>query len=88
MTSEGYVYHACAALLDLDNPGKLISKLKTPLFSPSLDFEKKGHVSNVVFPTGTALFDDELYIYYGAADCKIAVASLSLNDLLEMLTNK
>jgi predicted GH43/DUF377 family glycosyl hydrolase len=88
MTSEGYVYHACAALLDLDNPSKLISRLKDPLFSPALEFEKKGYVSNVVFPTGTALFDDELFIYYGAADCKIAVASLSLNDLLVMLTNK
>lgn len=88
MTTEGYVYHACAALLDLNNPNKLISRLKDPLFSPTLDFEKKGYVNNVVFPTGTALFDDRLYIYYGAADCKIAVASLSLTELLEMLTKK
>jgi predicted GH43/DUF377 family glycosyl hydrolase len=88
MTSQGYVYHACAALLDPDNPNKLISRLKNPLFSPTLEFEKKGYVSNVVFPTGTALFDDDLFIYYGAADCKIAVASLSLKDLLVMLTNK
>jgi len=39
----------------------------------------------VVFPTGTAIFDDLLYIYYGAADDKIAVASLNLNDLLNEL---
>ncbi len=85
MTSEGYVYHASAALLDISNPNILISKLKNPLFSPTHKYEKKGYVNNVVFPTGTALFGDELYIYYGAADCKVAVASLSLKALLEEL---
>lgn len=85
MTHEGYVYHASAALLDLEKPNILISRLKEPLFSPTEKFEKEGYVSNVVFPTGTALFGDELYIYYGAADCKVAVASLSLKGLLEEL---
>jgi predicted GH43/DUF377 family glycosyl hydrolase len=43
----------------------------------------------VVFPTGTALFDDALYIYYGAADKCIACASVSLKELLkELLLNK
>lgn len=82
MTSEGYIYHASAALLDRDKPNILIAKLKEPLFSPTETYEKKGYVNNVVFPTGTAIFGDELYIYYGAADCKIAVASLSLKSLL------
>ena len=47
--------------------------------------EKRGEVNNVVFPTGTALFGDTLFIYYGAADSHIAVASLSLSSLLEEL---
>jgi predicted GH43/DUF377 family glycosyl hydrolase len=42
-------------------------------------------VNNVVFPTGTALFDDTLYIYYGAADDTIATASLSISELIEEL---
>ena len=83
-TSKGLVYSACAAaLLDLDDPRKEIARLPYALFSPEYKYELKGEVNNVVFPTGTALFGDTLYIYYGAADERIACASLSLSALLE-----
>jgi predicted GH43/DUF377 family glycosyl hydrolase len=84
-TPKGYVYSACAALLDLENPQKEISRLKIPLFSPDNIWEQEGVVNNVVFPTGIAQFSERLYIYYGAADAKIAVASLNFNDLLQEL---
>jgi predicted GH43/DUF377 family glycosyl hydrolase len=86
-TPDGYVYHACAALLDLENPLKEISRLKTPLFSPKNSWEQKGIVNNIVFPTGTSIFEGRLYIYYGAADESIAVASMDMNELLEALLN-
>ena len=87
-TVKGYVYSACAALLDLENPGKEISRLPYPLFKPELEWELKGEVNNVCFPTGTALFGDTLYIYYGAADEQIACASVSISALLkELLLN-
>lgn len=87
-TAEGYIYTAAAALLDIDNPTKVLARLVDPLFAPELDYEKNGVVSNVVFPTGTALFDDTLYIYYGAADKRVACASLSLKALMhELLLN-
>lgn len=82
---KGYVYSACAALLDLHNPQKVISQLPYPLFKPEAEWELKGEVNNVCFPTGTPLFDDTLYIYYGAADERIAVASVSLSALLKEL---
>jgi len=81
-TNKGRVYHACAALLDKNDPRKVIGRLHEPLFSPVEEWERQGFVSNVVFPTGTAIFDDILYIYYGAADTRIAVAAVNLNDLL------
>jgi predicted GH43/DUF377 family glycosyl hydrolase len=88
-TSEGYIYSAAAALLDIDDPTKVIARLIDPLFIPEFDYELNGVVNNVVFPTGTALFDDTLYIYYGAADKCIACASVSLKELLkELLLNK
>ncbi len=88
-TEKGNVYSACAALLDLNNPGRLISRLPYPLFSPRFDWELNGVINNVVFPTGTALFGDTLYIYYGAADTAIACASLNLRELVsELLTYK
>ncbi|MDD4412612.1 MAG: pesticidal protein Cry7Aa [Patescibacteria group bacterium] len=79
------VYHAAAALFDLNDPTKLISRLPYPLFSPDKSFELKGQVDSVVFPTGTAIFGDKLYIYYGAADTHIALASVNLDDLLDEL---
>ena len=88
-TIKGYVYSACAALLDLHNPQKEIARLPYALFNPDHIWELIGEVNNVCFPTGTALFGDTLYIYYGAADEQIACASVSLSELLnELLLNK
>lgn len=81
----GYVYCACAALLDLENPEKEIARLPYPLFQPETDWEHKGEVNNVCFPTGTVQEGDTLYIYYGAADSRIACVSLQLPELLNEL---
>jgi predicted GH43/DUF377 family glycosyl hydrolase len=88
-TVNGYMYVACAALVDIDNPVKEIARLPYPLFIPDQPWELKGYVNYVCFPTGTVLVDDELFIYYGAADEGIACASVSLSVLLsELLANK
>jgi predicted GH43/DUF377 family glycosyl hydrolase len=84
-TIKGYVYSACASLLDLKNPMKEIARLPYPLFKPELLWELKGEVNNVCFPSGTALFEDTLYIYYGAADERIGTASVSISELLKEL---
>ncbi|MDD4893738.1 MAG: pesticidal protein Cry7Aa [Candidatus Omnitrophica bacterium] len=81
----GRIYHAAAALFDLDDPTKVIARMKKPLFSPSQEWEKKGDVNNVVFPTGTRIKDGRLYIYYGAADKRIAAKSVDMEALLEEL---
>lgn len=86
---NGYIYSACAALFDLENPQIEIARLPYPLFKPELDWELKGEVNNVCFPTGAVVFDDTLYIYYGAADERIACASVQLSELIsELLLNK
>jgi predicted GH43/DUF377 family glycosyl hydrolase len=86
-TEQGYIYSACAALLDLENPSKEIARLPYPLFSPEFEWELKGEVNNVVFPTGAVVFGGTLFIYYGAADTLIACASLKLSELVtELLT--
>ena len=84
-TIRGYVYSACATLLDLNNPQVEIARLPYPLFFPEMEWELEGEVNNVCFPTGTAVFDDDLYIYYGAADKRIACALVSLPDLVKEL---
>lgn len=84
----GSVYHAAAALFDINDPTKLIGRLSYPLFSPKEEWERKGTVNNVVFPSGTVLKYDRLHIYYGAADELIAEKSLDINELLSELKKK
>jgi predicted GH43/DUF377 family glycosyl hydrolase len=87
-TLGGYVYSACAALLDLENPCIEVARLPYPLFSPDRKWELIGEVNNVCFPTGAIVQDEILYIYYGAADEQIACASIHLESLLnELLLN-
>jgi beta-1,2-mannobiose phosphorylase / 1,2-beta-oligomannan phosphorylase len=88
-TEKGLVYSACAALLDLNDPVKVIARLPYALFSPEYEWEQKGEVNNVVFPTGTVLFGNTIFIYYGAADSVIACASVNFSELVaELLTYK
>ena len=84
-TTKGRTYHAKAALLHIDKPEIEISRLPYPLFSPTKKWEKHGIVDNVVFPTGHALFGDDLYVYYGSADMYTGVIKMSLNKLLREL---
>ncbi len=84
-TPEGYIYTASAALLDLEDPQTEIARLPYPLFSPETDYELNGVVNKVCFPTGTAVFDGRLYIYYGAADKCIACVSVQLSELVDEL---
>ncbi len=84
-TAKGNIYSACAALLDINDPTKEIARLPEALLSPFCKWETQGEVNNVVFPTGTALFGDTLFIYYGAADEQIACASLNIHSLINEL---
>lgn len=86
-TNKRRIYRAGAALFSLDRPKRLIARLPYPLFEPSEEYEIHGFVNQVVFPTGTSIFNNRLYIYYGAADSRIALASVSLNGLLKELLN-
>lgn len=81
-SKSGKIYHAGVALLDLDDPMKIIGRLKKPLFSPVEDWEKDGDVHNVVFPTSALIEGDNLVIFYGAADSRIAIQSIDLKSLL------
>lgn len=84
-SNRGKIYHAAAALLDLADPMKVIGRLKKPLFSPVEPWEKQGDVNNVVFPTGALVKGGRLYLYYGAADKRIAAKSIDLNELVSVL---
>ncbi len=71
-----------AVLLDLKNPSKIIGRTDDPLIIPSEEYETKGMVNNVVFPSGAIKIKDYLYIYYGAADTRVCAAKILFDDLL------
>ncbi|MFA5094124.1 MAG: pesticidal protein Cry7Aa [Candidatus Omnitrophota bacterium] len=83
----GRIYHAAAALLDIDDPSKVVGRLKRPIFSPAEPWEKRGDVNNVVFPTSAIVKGGRLYIYYGAADRLIAAKSVDMEEILKELKN-
>jgi predicted GH43/DUF377 family glycosyl hydrolase len=85
---EKRIYRAGAALLDLDDPQKVIARSPYPILEPEMDYEMKGDIDNVVFPMGTIVRGEELFIYYGAADKICCLAICKLNDLIELLLNE
>jgi predicted GH43/DUF377 family glycosyl hydrolase len=79
------IYRAGAALLDLENPCRVISRTPEPILEPEMDFERVGVVPNVVFPEGAVVQDGQLMVYYGAGDRVCCVAHVSLKELMESL---
>jgi predicted GH43/DUF377 family glycosyl hydrolase len=75
-------YRVGAALLDLNDPTKVIARSPFPIFESQTDYEKNGVVNNVVFPCGAVIRNGTLFVYYGAADKSIGVATIKLKDLL------
>ena len=72
-------------LLDLDDPRKIIAKTDDFLMEPEFPFETDGFYAGCVFPTGIVEVKDELYIYYGAGDQCICLATINKNDLINHL---
>ncbi len=73
-----------AVLLDLDDPTKVIGRLRQPLLSPK-DNEREGYVPNVVYSCGSLLHGRELILPFAVSDRASAIASVSLDDLLKAL---
>jgi predicted GH43/DUF377 family glycosyl hydrolase len=84
-TASGSIYRLGLALLDLEDPRRVLKRSSEWLFSPSETYERVGDVGNVVFPCGWTLVDDEIRVYYGAADMSIALATGRLSELLAWL---
>ena len=75
-----------AALLDLENPSKVIGRLSQPLVSPEGN-EREGYVPNVVYSCGALVHDRRLILPYAMSDKASAIMTLSLDELLDALTS-
>lgn len=80
-------YHLGAALLDLEQPEKVLARSREPLLSPTQPYEVDGFYGNVVFSCGAVEEPDGcLRVYYGCADERMAVAEAKVDDILATLT--
>lgn len=83
--STTYTYRMGLALLDLDNPERLIARLPHWVLGPHEHYEVTGAVPNVVFACGHTQVGDEIRVYYGAADTCVCLATARISDLLAEL---
>ncbi|MBU6426956.1 hypothetical protein KGQ27_01825 [Patescibacteria group bacterium] len=78
-------YRIGAVLLDLEDPTVIKARTAIPLFEPEAEYERKGAMPNVVFPCGLVVRGNTAYIYYGAADSVVGVATVKVSAILKML---
>jgi predicted GH43/DUF377 family glycosyl hydrolase len=74
-----------AALLDLDEPWRVIAKTPEPLITPQTAEELDGVVNRVTFPSGALVIDGTVHLYYGSGDQGICLATCDLAELLDHL---
>ena len=85
---NGFVYSMGAALLDLDEPWRVIARGRDYLLSPQVEYEQVGDVPNVVFPCA-ALVDrptDRVTIYYGGADTVVCLAHGYISEIVASIS--
>jgi predicted GH43/DUF377 family glycosyl hydrolase len=91
-TSEGWLvmthgvssmrkYSMGAFLLDLEDPTRVIGRLREPLLAPN-ENEREGYVPNVVYSCGAAVHNGQLIIPYAMSDYASTFATVALDELL------
>jgi predicted GH43/DUF377 family glycosyl hydrolase len=86
-TAAGAIYRLGLALFDLHTPEHCLKRSDEWFFGPEEPYELHGDVGNVVFPCGYTVQPDgdTVHLYYGAADTSIALATGSIQAMLDWL---
>lgn len=83
-TCNGYVYSIGGAILDLEEPSKVLYRCENFLLTPEEWYEERGFVPNVTFPCAT-IHDPEsgkIAIYYGCADSYVGLAFCKFDEIV------
>jgi predicted GH43/DUF377 family glycosyl hydrolase len=80
-------YSIGAILLDLDDPTRVLGRLREPLLAPDRADEQDGYVPNVVYSCGGLVHAGRLVVPYGVGDAAIGVATVPLDELLDALVS-
>lgn len=84
-TASGSIYRLGLILLDLEDPTKVIRRTDEWIFGPKTPYEREGDVDDVVFPCGWIKKDNKVFMYYGAADSRICLATVDFKELLDFV---
>ena len=79
---NGNQYKLGALLLDLKNPGKVLCRARRPILEPDEWYENDWK-PGIIYASGGVVRNGELFVYYGAGDKYIGVASINLNEFVE-----
>lgn len=87
---NGFVYSFGAALLDLEQPWKVIARAEPYLLSPQMNYEQVGDVPNVAFPCAALVDGDtgRMAVYYGGADTVVCLAFGYLDEIVDFVKTK
>lgn len=86
-TCNGFVYSIGGAILDREEPSKVLYRCSTFLLTPERWYEERGFVPNVCFPCAT-LQDPEtgrIALYYGCADSYVSVAFTEVDEIIDYI---
>ncbi len=86
-TPAGCLYRLGLALLDLENPMKIVRRCDPWVMTPTASYERNGDVGYVIFSCGWVNINGESRLYYGAADTSVCLATASLADVLSFINN-
>jgi len=87
-TCCGLLYRVGLALLDLEDPGKVVRRCREWAMAPCESYERIGDVGNVIFPCGWVQEGGKLRMYYGCADTRIGMAESFTQRLLDLLLSE
>ncbi len=84
-TTAGAIYRLGITLLDLEEPWKVLRRSDEWILGPREFYERVGDVGDVIFPCGITVTEetDDVHLYYGAADCTVAVATAKLSNIVD-----
>jgi predicted GH43/DUF377 family glycosyl hydrolase len=86
-TASGSIYRLGLALLDIEDPTRLLRRTSEWIFGPKAPYERDGDVDDVVFPCGWTVRNGIVNMYYGAADSCLCLATANLQHLVDFVWN-
>lgn len=82
-TCNGFRYSMGAAILDREDPSKVLYRTQPYLLAPAMPYEMQGDVPNVIFPCAALHDEDRVAVYYGAADTVVGMAFGYISEIIE-----